>query len=195
MSQSNQSVTETQNNHSNLNYLVGISIALLAAMCSSVVTIVLKKLSNQSVHYSITIAYAAYFGLPISLLISILSYLTGLTKKDLSILSDQVEFLSQIGFSLLSALFGTFSQILMNVSLNYEDASKVSLFRSTDVFFAFILQYFFLNIHSNMFSIIGALLILIGTVLILVYKQIDRVLSKKSKADRNRVEKCILLRF
>ena len=184
-----------QDNHSNLSYLIGILIALLAAMCSSVVTIVLKKLSNQNVHYSISTAYSAYFGIPVGLTISIISYSTGIEKMDLSIINDKVEFLSQIGFSLLSAICGTFSQIFMNISLNYEDASKVSLFRSTDVFFAFILQYFFLNIHSNMLSIIGALLILTGPVLILVYKKIDRVLSKRSQVDRNCIEKCILFKF
>lgn len=165
---------------SNLEFAIGISLAILAAVLSSITAVALKKLSNNKVHYSVTTMYACYFGLPTSTIMSVVMLATGITKKDPHMLDDIPSFALQLFYSFSSGLCGTLSQVLINVSLKYEDASRVSIYRSTDLFFTYIFQYFWLNISTNFYSGIGAFLIIFGTILILVYKIFDKRLAKKA---------------
>jgi uncharacterized membrane protein len=80
----------------------------------------------------------------------------------------------QIGFSLFSALTGVLQQVLMNLALDYEEASKVMIIRSTDLFFAFLLQSIFLHIYSDWMSVSGALMIFVATMLVMMFKMADK---------------------
>ena len=104
--------------------------------------------------------------------------ITGTTQRDPALLEDIPSFTLQIFFSLMSGMSGVLSQIAKVTAYKYEDASKISIIRSTDLFFTYIFQYFFLNISTNVYSGIGALLIILGTLLILVYKMIETNLTK-----------------
>jgi drug/metabolite transporter (DMT)-like permease len=188
-------------------YFLGVGIAMLGAFFSSAVAVLLKKLNDQKAHYSVAIAYAAYFGLPFTLLLSLLSYLFGIEKTNkLEHFKTAPALAWQIGFSLLSAFSGVLSQVLFNLALKYEEASKVSIIRSTDLFFIFILQvllfhfkcclfavqivtyilyfklkFFILDIYSNLFSLIGAVLIFTASVLIMVYKLVEKKWNKQPR--------------
>ena len=78
------------------------------------------------------------------------------------------------------------SQILMNLAVQVEDASRVSILKSTDLLFIFLLQYFILGIHSNLSNTLGAILIFLGALLVMIYKIIDK---KHTKALKRRLEK------
>ncbi|CAF0911128.1 unnamed protein product [Brachionus calyciflorus] len=162
-----------------LKKLMGMCFALIGAFCSATVSILLKKLANKKVHYSIAVIYASYIGLPICSAISLFMLFTGRVKKpDLSGLCLVYHF----SLAISSSLAGLFAQIFMNLAYSIEDVSKVSLISSTDLLFSFILQYFFLKINSNLLSVVGALFILVSVFIIMVFKMIDQKYSKKVKS-------------
>lgn len=177
--------------------IIGIGLALLSSFAISFQSIILKKLSNNKVHYSISIVYGCYFGLPVSLIVSIVLFILNNNTSQLSeqILifkennKDTFELTSLLIFqciiSITSALSGIISQILMNLALDHEDASRVSMLRSTELFFTFLLQFILLAIYPNMFKVVGACLICIGTFFILIYKLIDNSVSRKTSYVEN----------
>ena len=156
---------------------------------------ILKKLTNSKVHFSTATIYASYFGIPVSFIISLLMQITGTTQRDPALLEDIPSFTLQILFSLMSGMSGVLSQIAKVTAYKYEDASKISIIRSTDLFFTYIFQYFFLNISTNVYSGIGALLIILGTLLILVYKMIETNLTKSYDKNRNFLKRILIYKF
>jgi hypothetical protein len=77
------------------------------------------------------------------------------------------------------------NQIIFNLSLQYEDASKISIIKTTELFFIFLMQYFFLNIKTDYLNMIGAFLILTSTLIIILYKIFDQIESEKIKFQTN----------
>ncbi|CAF0810789.1 unnamed protein product [Brachionus calyciflorus] len=158
--------------------IMGISFALIGACCAATVSILLKKLANKKVHYSVSIIYASYLGLPICSLISIILLYTGNEKKPEI---DTISLIYQYLMAILSGLVGLFAQVCINLAVITEDVTKVSLVKSSDLFFSFILQYFLLDIHSNLYSVSGALLILASVTMVMIYKIIDQKFTEKHK--------------
>lgn len=199
---SNLSTTNIQNNelfliNDDMKKIIGIGLALLSSFAISFQSIILKKLSNNKVHYSISIVYGCYFGLPVSFILSIVLFIINSNSSQLSqqilMYNDNSEDLFELTsllifqciLSITSALSGIISQILMNLALDHEDASRVSMLRSTELFFTFLLQFILLAIYPNMFKVVGACLICIGTFFILIYKLIDNSVSRKTSYVEN----------
>jgi drug/metabolite transporter (DMT)-like permease len=165
----------------NLFMYIGILLALLGALTIGIVETTIKKLCIEKVHYSISIIYGGYFGIPISLLISIFFYSTGLHAHSSSLLENgPIDILIQIGYSFLSGFFGVMAQLFLNFALAYEDASKIAIFKTTDLIFTFLFQFYLIGIKKDINSSLGAFLILFGTFLVLVYKFLDKKLSNKN---------------
>lgn len=146
----------------------GISMTFLAAFLTSCVFLVLKKLSNSKVHWAYSTICISWFGFPLSLILSIL--LTQLGYYHQNFLEEKNEILYDVFYSLAASSCSLFGQIFLNISFKYEDATKVAITKTTDVFFSFWLQYFFLDILVDKWKIIGALSILSGTFIVLLYK-------------------------
>ncbi|CAF1049373.1 unnamed protein product [Brachionus calyciflorus] len=87
---------------------------------------------------------------------------------------DTIYLINRSIFAIVSSLTGLFSQVCINLAFLHEDVTKVSLIRSTNLLFSFIFQYFLLDIHSNLYSVSGALLILFSVTMILIYKINDQ---------------------
>lgn len=175
---SSQNETQLEIERMDLNRYLGIGFGLTGAFAASVVSILLKKLANNKVHFSIAIIYASYLGLPVCSLISFILLYTG---KEVKPLISYFELLIQIGITVLAAISGLTGQACMNFAFLHEDVTKVSLVRSTDVLFTFLFQYIVLNIHSNLFSVLGAMLILVSVVMIMIYKIMDQRYIKKHR--------------
>jgi drug/metabolite transporter (DMT)-like permease len=143
-------------NYSNSNmYIFGFASALIAAFFASGSAILLKKLTVSNVHFSVVILFSSYVGFPVSLAISLVLLLTKNEIKDRNKL-ENISYLGiQILFAFLSALTGCIHQIALNISYRYEDASKISIYRTLDLIFSFIMQFFLLNINPGFFSLIG----------------------------------------
>ena len=172
------------------NRTIGISISLLAAIVQSIFITFIKKLTNQNVHYSVSLLFGSYFGVPLSFLLTSTIYLTGNSEKDRILRSNTSEILFQVLYSISSAIVGLSSQLFLNISLEYESSSIISIVRSTELVFVFILQYIFLDIESNLFSSIGTLLIFTGIMMILVHKILEEKASKMDMMNKN-----VLLKF
>ena len=48
------------------------------------------------------------------------------------------------------------------------------MYRTTDLLFMFLFQYFFLGISSNLFSLSGAIFIACGMLMVIAYKLLDK---------------------
>ena len=73
----------------------------------------------------------SYIGVPISLGISIVLILAGYEVKPKEQLRD-VSFLGmQCLFALISALTGCIQQIAVNIAFRYDDAAKISIYRTS----------------------------------------------------------------
>lgn len=169
-------------NDSSTTIIIGVTFALLAAIFSSIVMVLIKKLNNHKVHYSIVIIYACYCGLPLNLMLSLVGELTNVMKpRDPLLYASWTNIFEQCGYSLASGVGGTLSQVFVNISLKYEDASKISVYRTTDILFTFLLQIVVLNIVANFLSVIGALCILCATLLVMMYRIAEKAFNKSIK--------------
>ncbi len=180
---------------SKLKCLLLFFLAIFTATLSALVAVCLKKLAENNVHYSIPTIYATYFGIPTSLGISVVALATGITEKDPSLLDDMPSFALQVVYSILSGLCGTISQVTLNIALNYEEAGKISIIRSTDILFTYMFQYAWLGISTNVFSGIGAVLIIFGTVMIMVYKIVDKKTVESETEKRGIFLRVLLYKF
>ena len=134
--------------------------------------------------------YATYYALPVSLVISVVLLLTGVDKRERTILTASFADLKfEILYAVAGGLLSVTSQILMNLAVQIEDASKVSILKSTDLLFIFLLQYFLLGIYSNFYNTLGAILIFVGALLVMVYKMIDKRHTKKLKRLTEKIKK------
>lgn len=151
-------------------------------------------LSNNKIHFSLPSIYVSYFGLPTGLAISLVMLLTGNTQRDPTLFDSFPSLAMQIFYSLMSASCGMISQIFLQISLKYEESSKIAVIDSTDLLFTYILQYFWLNIITNVYSAIGACLIMFGVFLILVNKIVENKI-KKNTQEGNFLKKIFTYKF
>jgi drug/metabolite transporter (DMT)-like permease len=136
-------------------YLFGVASALIAACFSSGSAIMQSQLAVSNVHFSVVILFASYVGFPVSLAISGILFLTKNEVKNPNQLNNFSYLSYQILFAFLSALTGCIHQIALNNSYRFEDASKISIFRTLDLIFSFLMQYLLLNIHLDSLSLFG----------------------------------------
>lgn len=153
-------------------FYLGIFFALVYSFGSGSVQVMIKKLCIQKVHFTTSTIYASYFGIPSSIVISSVLFLTGTSHAHFDKELHLHLLPSQIFIALVSALFGVFAQVFLNVALNYEDASKITILKSLDLFFTFLLQFFLLGIEPDLMSLIGAVFIITGSICIVTYKLI-----------------------
>ena len=163
-----------------LNYVLylGIFFALCAAFTTGIVHTTIKKLCIKKVHYSVTIIYASFYGVPISLFISLILYATGVSYRSVENVN---ELLLHILYSVISGLFGLIAQICLNLALKYEEASKIAIIKTTDLIFTFLFQSYLVNIKKDFLNSLGAYLILLGTFLIFAFKFIEKRFNYSEK--------------
>jgi len=156
--------------------IVGICMAIFGALSSAFGHIFLKRLTNRRIDTSVILLYVAYFGIPISFLISLGLYLMGyekIPKWSNTIAYSRTHLYWQIFYLVLSAVLGLIQTVLFNLSSYYEETSKMALIRSTDLLWTFLFQWLILNIVPSSMHTTGALLIFAGAMLIMVFKIIE----------------------
>lgn len=170
-------------------------MALIAAVFAAFGTILLKRLVILNIDYTYNMIYAAYLGIPITLVLSILFRVLEIENKSFEpFLKDKLSLLWQLFFVLISSASQIISQVFLNIALKYEDPAKVSIIRINDLFITFVLQTLLLNIYSNFFSILGSLLIFTSTFLVIFYKILY---NKYNKNDPNQscCKKCFFYKL
>jgi len=181
----NQNETLKNNSKSIASY-IGISLALLGGACASFVAILVKKLTDLKVHYSINILFSCYAGLPLAIATSLGMYFTNLRNINYSSYDTTPKLALQIFYLLCSALCGCIFQSLSVLSNRYETASKLAIVSTTNLFWSFLLQYLVLDIGANVFSASGALFIFLSVILSILIKILDKKLQKSSLREDER---------
>lgn len=160
----------------------GIIFTILAAATVGTSHVILKKLCNNNVHFSVATIYAAYYGLPLAIILSTALTLGGITHKEFK--AKEIEYLPlHLLYTTIASFIGIFAQVLLNLALKYEDPTKLGIVKTIDVFFVFFLQYFLLSIKVNLFSLLGALSIILGAILLLLFKLFEAKLRHSRKLD------------
>ncbi len=166
-------ITASSTNISKSYYSIGIVFSLTGAFSAALVPVLIKHLANHSVPNPIITIYSAYVGMPSSLIVSlVLMFINDTTMNDEPrfrqfITVNKSDLIIEIICVLLSAFFGLIAQIAWNFAIQYKNASESTLIRSLNVAFVFLLQYAFLQIEPDFWSIIGASAIVSGTCFII----------------------------
>ena len=181
---------------------LGVILVMIGSFVAGIVPVVVKHLNNRKVDFKIVIIYAAYFGLPISILISVLLRVLKIDRGHEYLFKDTKLLVEQLLITIFSAVTSMFGQICSNLAYNYEDTSKVQIIRSLDVVLTFILQHFMLDIDSNIYSIIGAILITSASITVISFKILDKTYYDKKLAKATAAKKkpspllrCIFYKF
>jgi drug/metabolite transporter (DMT)-like permease len=152
--------------------VIGIGFALIGAFGSAAIHVIIKKLCVNKVYFGVTTLYGTFLGLPASILTSILLVVTGLSHN------NPICELKNLPLDIMWGLFGggfaVIAHVTFNISLQYEDATKVAILRTIDVFFSFLMQFLILGINADYISALGAVSILMGTIVILFFKFIKK---------------------
>ena len=151
--------------------IMGVMFSMLGASASSCVYLALKKLCKAKVHWAVTTIYVCWFGVPVALVVSGILMLLGHSHQNFSQERDDLPM--DLFYSVCSSLFSICGQVTLNIALKYEDATKISLTKTTDVLFSIVLQYILLGIKIDSLGMLGALSILAGTFCVLSFKILE----------------------
>lgn len=160
--------TTDKNSYKNF---IGIGLSFFSAFAVSCAFCLIKKLCQAKVHWATTSIYVSWFGIPFTLALSIILISTNSSHLDLSV--EQKDLPMDVFYSSISALLSLTGQICLNIAFKYEDATRIAVTKTVDVFFSAVLQYFILNIYMDSLNMMGALSILLGTSFVLLYKILE----------------------
>jgi drug/metabolite transporter (DMT)-like permease len=172
----------------------GLLCSCVHAIAITLIVCLVKKLSDKNVHYLLNVLYTAAFGTPFTFAISLVLILTNNSKFIFNITENFDEFKYHLAYSILAAIFGTVYQMMFSLCLKYEDASKFTIIKTSDLFFIFVMQYFLLNIKSNMFKVIGGVLIFLSGAGILSVKIFDQK-PRKEDEKPSLLSRCLFFKF
>jgi drug/metabolite transporter (DMT)-like permease len=178
------SIDDLRKKHS-LFYIMGLFIAFLDALSLSFIQIIVKNLCMNKVHYVHINLIVSFIGLVLCtpfasiMLARRLFFYNGSNHQKPTFVPLHLLYI------LFSGLLGSLGQIFTYLSLKYEDASKVAVIKTSNLFFIFVLQYFLLDIVTNFYSMIGAALIVSSTIIIFAFKFLDEWLQSTDNKSKN----------
>ena len=177
----------TNTNDTNiLNKLFGIKLGALCGILVGLAMVISRKIAKNKIHFTVPVIYQSFIGIPVCILLSLIFYLIGHQKYDMTLVKDVPNILFQILYAVLAGLFGSFLQVFLNLAMKYEETLKVSMIYSNSLLFTFLFQFLILNLSSNLLSTVGALLIFSATILIIFFQMFERKSFKnQSTSDTN----------
>jgi drug/metabolite transporter (DMT)-like permease len=111
-----------------LKTIIGISLTFIGAFASSCVYLVLKKLSNSKVHWASNTIYVCWFGTPFSIMISLFLISQNLMHKNFE--QEKKDLPLDFFYSIIGSCLSITGQIFLNISLKYEDATKITIVKT-----------------------------------------------------------------
>lgn len=177
------SVIIQQHSESNFIFLMGITFVIVSAIFFGSLNVIVKQLCNFKVKWYVITIYDSYTGLPVTILTSYLVYKYNLLgSRDFT--SLKLEFIiKQIVYSSVSSICCIIGQISVNLALKYEDPTKVSIIKASDVVVAFFLQTIVLRIKLDVLSLFGSLSILLGVFIVFTFKLVEKQLNKSDESE------------
>lgn len=164
---------ETDHVVSNRNRLIGTGLGLLCALCQGITGVLCRYLKDTK-FYIFTFLLSCG-GIVFSL--ATLPFFEGM------IIPNSWEALQLVAVGLLACL----SKGTLTLAFKYEDATPVTMVQSTEIVFAFFLQWAFFSTRANYLEIIGSLLVLAGICVITAKLQISKFFRNcwnKPESDR-----------
>jgi len=131
--------------------LVGIGLACGSLICASLIVIITRKI--RDVHFSVMTLTFGVIGVTQGFALT--QYF-----NDFQAPQELFDSLLVVGLAVVSFL----GQMTIIMATQFEQAGPVSLIRTCDVVFGFILQFVFLSVVPSMFSAIGGGIVLSGVV-------------------------------
>ena len=186
-------IKSTNNERSQLTILIGVIFGLSSAFLDAGAYIVQKMISNKNVHFSLSAFYAGLTGLPFNIIVSIIQRIHEppiQSKINLNFETIAFEIFIMVAYSIIFCISG----FTFNIAFNYENASILAIVATTGVPLIFILQYLFLSIQFNYYSVIGSFLIIFGSVYIIIHKTIDINLHEIEK-NNQKLQKSVTRQF
>jgi drug/metabolite transporter (DMT)-like permease len=131
-----------------------------------------------------------WFGFPMSIIMSLAFVKLNLAHKNIS--EELSDLPMDLFYSSSAACLNLLGQVFINISLQYESPTKVSIAKTSDVLFTAVLQYYIINQTLGILNIAGALSILIGTSFVLVFRILEEkyenyILSAIQKNNKSHV--------
>jgi drug/metabolite transporter (DMT)-like permease len=166
-----------QSQQTNVLQTIGVFTSIIVACCMGMNQVLLKKLSTGKVHYAVANIYPSFFGIPIAFLISLVFILTGHSHANFFV-DEKQYLLAHLFYTVISSVSGTIGILLLIKSFDYEDAAKLTIVKTIDVLFAFILQLLILNIGFDSLGLIGAACILLSVLIVVSLKFLEDPLSR-----------------
>lgn len=151
-----------------IDFILGISLSIFSAITAGSTFVFIKKLTNKQIHFIVLIFYFSLFGFLISSGISMILYLTKISHHNLMYTKEVI--LRDVVTGLLSGLISFIGHVCFSLAIARETANKIAVLRTIDILVAFLLEYLVLNVMPHWITVIGAGLVLIGVILIYVYK-------------------------
>jgi drug/metabolite transporter (DMT)-like permease len=168
---SSEIIVETSDDSTRLHTIIGICLTFFSAFSGACVFLVLKKLNNSKVHWATNTIFVCWFGVPFSVVLSIILFNFGKAHKNIQ--EELGHLPMDLFYSVLASMLSIGGQIFLNISLKYEDATKIAITKTVDVFFSFILQYILLSIDADYLSVLGAISILTATFSVLMFRMME----------------------
>jgi drug/metabolite transporter (DMT)-like permease len=151
--------------------MLGIGFTILSAFLTSSTHLLIKKLNKSKVHWAVNTASVSWFGLPLSIVLSIV--LVKLQYGHVNFEQEKKDLPMDLFYSIIASMLSNLGQVLLNMALQHEEAIKIAITRTVDVFFAFAIQFLLLGIIPDYLSVTGAMLIITGTFFILIFKILE----------------------
>lgn len=155
------SVSLTLDDASVIDRIVGVCLALAGAVVTAIVMVLIRKM-GLNVHFTLSGFYFAWEGIIICI---IYLYLKG--EMYLPCLNVVLHL-----FGVGCILF--ISQILLTIALQYQNAGPVSLVKTTQAIFAFLLEFLFLGTVPNLHAIAGSVIVFLSSS-VLIVRNIQKV--------------------
>ena len=188
-----KNIVPVVNVNNDFTFKLGIVLIVISALFCGALQIFIKKLCHHNVHWSVNSIYMAFYGLPLSILASVLLFYFGYSHQNLK---EELKVLHiQLFFSGLSALFAISGIVFIIKALTYEDATKISIAKTIDVIISFGLQLIILNITVDFLSVLGSFAIVLSTVIVLGFKLIETKIDDDSNKRTNFFQKLLAIKF
>ena len=156
--------------------IIGVALILGSAFFLSITQVSTRSLANSKIDQALISLYPTFFGFPLTI---IGSFIILLIAGDLSSISNLT--LVDGGYSFCAGLTGVIGLILQNWALEYEDAAKIGMLRISGVLFSMIFQYVILDVEIDLLGILGAVFIVLGTLMIILIKIFSQDLLDSKK--------------
>jgi drug/metabolite transporter (DMT)-like permease len=149
-------------------FILGVSLTILSTLAIGSAFIFIKKLTNKEVHFSVIIFYLSAIGCILCLLTSLVLFFAGVSHKQWD--SEKEFIYRDIGLGVVAGFVNFLGHICFTLALIRENANTISIMRTMDIVMAFLLEYLVLGIIPDLFSFIGASLVIVSVCVMLIYK-------------------------